>query len=170
MKWGHIFVPSFHDVDHWNLIRVFVCVCVNAINIHVVFIGKGMSVGCISTNWYSLYCHVLIFSRLTLLYHIHQSLLGITQFTSMFVLLSIITLLLFSGIILYLNPFIIEFVIWYFFWVLRMQFLQRVFSIDTIVKPLPLAMAYNVSHNLNFFMCIFTQFFGEFWFLCAIYG
>ncbi|KAK4570782.1 hypothetical protein RGQ29_029576 [Quercus rubra] len=39
------------------------------------------------------------------------------------------------------------------------QFLQRVFSIDTIVKPLPPAMAYNVSRNLNFFTCIFTQFF-----------
>uniref|UniRef100_A0A7N2RA01 Uncharacterized protein n=1 Tax=Quercus lobata TaxID=97700 RepID=A0A7N2RA01_QUELO len=37
-------------------------------------------------------------------------------------------------------------------------------SIDTIVKPLPPAMAYNVSRNLNFFMRekfmrIFTQFF-----------
>uniref|UniRef100_A0A2N9G240 Uncharacterized protein n=1 Tax=Fagus sylvatica TaxID=28930 RepID=A0A2N9G240_FAGSY len=39
------------------------------------------------------------------------------------------------------------------------QFLQRVFSIDTIVKPLPPAMAYNVSRNLNFFTRIFTQFF-----------
>ncbi|KAM3729457.1 hypothetical protein ACB098_12G013600 [Castanea mollissima] len=38
-------------------------------------------------------------------------------------------------------------------------FLQRVFSIDTIVKPLPPAMAYNVSRNLNFFTRIFTQFF-----------
>nr|XP_011465029.1 PREDICTED: LOW QUALITY PROTEIN: uncharacterized protein LOC101295135 [Fragaria vesca subsp. vesca] len=39
------------------------------------------------------------------------------------------------------------------------QFLQRVFSIDTIVKPLPASMAYNVSRNLNFFTRIFTQFF-----------
>ncbi|PON74517.1 zinc finger/BTB domain protein [Parasponia andersonii] len=39
------------------------------------------------------------------------------------------------------------------------QFLQRVFSIDTIVKPLPPVMAYNVSRNLNFFTRIFTQFF-----------
>ncbi|KAM3681638.1 hypothetical protein ACJW31_12G013200 [Castanea mollissima] len=39
------------------------------------------------------------------------------------------------------------------------QFLQRVFSIDTIVKPLPPAMAYNVSRNLNFSTHIFTQFF-----------
>ncbi|KAM3729455.1 hypothetical protein ACB098_12G013400 [Castanea mollissima] len=39
------------------------------------------------------------------------------------------------------------------------NFLQRVFGIDTIVKPLPPAMAYNVSSNLNFFMCIVTQFF-----------
>ncbi|KGN52687.1 uncharacterized protein LOC101206859 [Cucumis sativus] len=39
------------------------------------------------------------------------------------------------------------------------QFLQRVFSIDTIVKPLPPAMAYNASRNLNFFTRIFTQFF-----------
>ncbi|XP_043807544.1 uncharacterized protein LOC110609625 isoform X2 [Manihot esculenta] len=40
------------------------------------------------------------------------------------------------------------------------QFLQRVFSIDTVVKPLPPAMAYNVSRNLSFFTRIFTQFFG----------
>ncbi|XP_050265772.1 uncharacterized protein LOC126709528 [Quercus robur] len=39
------------------------------------------------------------------------------------------------------------------------QFLQRVFSIDTIMKPLPPAMAFNVSRNLNFFTRIFTQFF-----------
>ncbi|KAL2348852.1 hypothetical protein Fmac_002852 [Flemingia macrophylla] len=39
------------------------------------------------------------------------------------------------------------------------QFLQRVFSIDTVVKPLPPTMAYNVSRNLNFFTRIFTQFF-----------
>ncbi|KAJ8747314.1 hypothetical protein K2173_014519 [Erythroxylum novogranatense] len=39
------------------------------------------------------------------------------------------------------------------------QFLQRVFSIDTIVKPLPPAMAYNVSRNLSFFTRIFTRFF-----------
>ncbi|KAM7523016.1 hypothetical protein LguiA_012918 [Lonicera macranthoides] len=39
------------------------------------------------------------------------------------------------------------------------QFLQRVFSIDTIVKPLPPAMAYHVSRNLSFFTRIFTQFF-----------
>ncbi|MQM16063.1 hypothetical protein Taro_049021 [Colocasia esculenta] len=39
------------------------------------------------------------------------------------------------------------------------QFLQRVFSIDTIVKPLPPAMAYSVSRNLSFFTRIFTQFF-----------
>ena len=37
---------------------------------------------------------------------------------------------------------------------LCMQFLQRVFGIDTMVKPLPPAMAYNVSYHLNFF----TQF------------
>ncbi|KAG2714123.1 hypothetical protein I3760_03G011000 [Carya illinoinensis] len=39
------------------------------------------------------------------------------------------------------------------------QFLQRVFSIDTVVKPLPPAMAYNISRNLSFFTRIFTQFF-----------
>ncbi|BAT99691.1 uncharacterized protein LOC124827820 [Vigna umbellata] len=39
------------------------------------------------------------------------------------------------------------------------QFLQRVFSIDTVVKPLPPVMAYNVSRNLGFFTRIFTQFF-----------
>ncbi|GMQ02039.1 hypothetical protein CsSME_00048456 [Camellia sinensis var. sinensis] len=44
------------------------------------------------------------------------------------------------------------------------QFLQRVFSIDTIVKPLPPVMAYNVSRNLSFFTRIFTQFFGCFFF------
>nr|POE58295.1 hypothetical protein CFP56_05240 [Quercus suber] len=40
------------------------------------------------------------------------------------------------------------------------EFLQRVFGIDTIVKPLPPALAYNVSRNLNFFTRIFTQFFA----------
>ncbi|KAM3681636.1 hypothetical protein ACJW31_12G013000 [Castanea mollissima] len=39
------------------------------------------------------------------------------------------------------------------------QFLQQVFSIDTIVKPLLPAIAYNVSRNLNFFTRIFTRFF-----------
>ncbi|XP_057457076.1 uncharacterized protein LOC130748013 [Lotus japonicus] len=39
------------------------------------------------------------------------------------------------------------------------QFLQRVFSIDTVVKPLPPAMGQNVSRNLNFFTRIFTQFY-----------
>ncbi|KAK6942054.1 hypothetical protein RJ641_027431, partial [Dillenia turbinata] len=39
------------------------------------------------------------------------------------------------------------------------QFLQRVFSIDTVVKPLPHSMAYIVSRNLSFFTRIFTQFF-----------
>jgi len=43
---------------------------------------------------------------------------------------------------------------------LYLQFLQRVFTIDTMVKPLPPVMAYNVSRNLNFFTRIFTQFFG----------
>ncbi|KAF9591319.1 hypothetical protein IFM89_003942, partial [Coptis chinensis] len=38
------------------------------------------------------------------------------------------------------------------------QFL-RVFTIDTLVKPLPPVMAYNVSRNLSFFTSIFTQFF-----------
>ena len=149
------------------------CVCVNAINIHVVFIGKGMSIGCISTNWYSLYCHVLIFCPIDAF--IAYPSLTVWNYTVYiyvcFALNNILTpLFFFHGIILYINPFRIEFVIWYFFWVLRMQFLQRVFSTDAIVKRLLPAMAYNVSHNLNFFMCIFTQFFGEFWFLCAIYG
>ncbi|GAB2296925.1 hypothetical protein Dimus_031027 [Dionaea muscipula] len=39
------------------------------------------------------------------------------------------------------------------------RFVQRVFTIDTIVKPLPPAMAYHVSRNLSFFTRIFTQFF-----------
>ncbi|KAH7685128.1 hypothetical protein IHE45_04G019800 [Dioscorea alata] len=39
------------------------------------------------------------------------------------------------------------------------QFLRRVFSIDTLVKPLPPTMQYNVSRNLSFFTRIFTQFF-----------
>ncbi|KAI5655915.1 hypothetical protein M9H77_24708 [Catharanthus roseus] len=39
------------------------------------------------------------------------------------------------------------------------QFLQRVFSIDTIVKPLPPTPAYYISRNLSFFTRIFTQFF-----------
>ena len=42
-----------------------------------------------------------------------------------------------------------------------LQFLQRVFSMDTLVKPLPPAMAYYASRNLNFFTRIFTQFFGK---------
>ncbi|KAF9608550.1 hypothetical protein IFM89_009916 [Coptis chinensis] len=41
------------------------------------------------------------------------------------------------------------------------QFLQRVFTIDTLVKPLPPVMGYNVSRNLSFFTSIFTQFFDE---------
>ncbi|KAF9621792.1 hypothetical protein IFM89_028230, partial [Coptis chinensis] len=44
------------------------------------------------------------------------------------------------------------------------QFLKdflRVFTIDTLVKPLPPVMAYNVSRNLSFFTSIFTQFFDE---------
>lgn len=39
------------------------------------------------------------------------------------------------------------------------QFLQSVFTIDTLVKPLPPSMAFNVSRNLSFFTRIFTQFF-----------
>lgn len=39
------------------------------------------------------------------------------------------------------------------------QFLQRVFTIDTLVKPLPPAAAFTVSRNLSFFTRIFTQFF-----------
>ena len=46
------------------------------------------------------------------------------------------------------------------YFTLYLQFLQRVFTIDTMVKPLPPVMAYNVSRNLNFFTRIFTQFFG----------
>ncbi|WOL18756.1 hypothetical protein Cni_G27553 [Canna indica] len=40
----------------------------------------------------------------------------------------------------------------------NLRFLQRVFSIDTLVKPLPPAMQYNVSRNISFFTRIFTQF------------
>ncbi|VFQ69937.1 unnamed protein product [Cuscuta campestris] len=39
------------------------------------------------------------------------------------------------------------------------KFLQHVFSVDTVVKPLPISMQYNVSRNLSFFTRIFTQFF-----------
>ncbi|XP_073272020.1 uncharacterized protein [Primulina huaijiensis] len=39
------------------------------------------------------------------------------------------------------------------------MFLQHVFSVDTVVKPLPPSVAYNVSRNLTFFTRIFTQFF-----------
>ncbi|KAF9603410.1 hypothetical protein IFM89_036111 [Coptis chinensis] len=35
------------------------------------------------------------------------------------------------------------------------QFLQRVFTIDTLVKPFPPVMAYNVLRNLSFFTSIF---------------
>ncbi|WOH15268.1 hypothetical protein DCAR_0934805 [Daucus carota subsp. sativus] len=38
------------------------------------------------------------------------------------------------------------------------QFLQNVFSIETLVKPLPPPMAENVARNLSFFRRIFTQF------------
>ncbi|XP_008647666.1 uncharacterized protein [Zea mays] len=38
------------------------------------------------------------------------------------------------------------------------RFLKRVFSVDTLVKPLPPVMAYSVSRNINFFFRIFTQF------------
>ncbi|KAG8049704.1 hypothetical protein GUJ93_ZPchr0009g2195 [Zizania palustris] len=38
------------------------------------------------------------------------------------------------------------------------RFLRRVFSVDTLVKPLPPVMAYSVSRNVNFFFKIFTQF------------
>jgi hypothetical protein len=46
-----------------------------------------------------------------------------------------------------------------------LQFLKRVFSVDTLVKPLPPVMAYSVSRNINFFFRIFTQFWGK---LCCI--
>ncbi|KAK4375298.1 hypothetical protein RND71_005975 [Anisodus tanguticus] len=42
---------------------------------------------------------------------------------------------------------------------LNFQFFCSVFSIDTVVKPLPPTMAYNVARNLTFFTSIFTQFF-----------
>ena len=51
-----------------------------------------------------------------------------------------------------------------------MQFLQRVFGIDTIVKPLPPAMANNVSHKLDFFTRIFTQFLVSFDFFVQFMG
>lgn len=41
------------------------------------------------------------------------------------------------------------------------RFLRRVFSVDTLVKPLPPVMAYSVSRNVNFFFKIFTQFWDE---------
>ncbi|KAJ1266907.1 hypothetical protein BS78_07G016100 [Paspalum vaginatum] len=41
------------------------------------------------------------------------------------------------------------------------RFLKRVFSVDTLVKPLPPVMAYSVSRNVNFFFRIFTQFWDE---------
>nr|ACG34643.1 hypothetical protein [Zea mays] len=41
------------------------------------------------------------------------------------------------------------------------RFLKRVFSVDTLVKPLPPVMAYSVSRNINFFFRIFTQFWDE---------
>ncbi|KAF7096284.1 hypothetical protein CFC21_098253, partial [Triticum aestivum] len=40
-------------------------------------------------------------------------------------------------------------------------FLRRVFTVDTLVKPLPPVMAYSVSRNVNFFFKIFTQFWDE---------
>ncbi|RLM61295.1 hypothetical protein C2845_PM14G00840 [Panicum miliaceum] len=41
------------------------------------------------------------------------------------------------------------------------RFLKRVFSVDTLVKPLPPVMAYSVSRSVNFFFRIFTQFWDE---------
>ncbi|XP_051200665.1 uncharacterized protein [Lolium perenne] len=41
------------------------------------------------------------------------------------------------------------------------RFLKRVFTVDTLVKPLPPVMAYSVSRNVNFFFKIFTQFWDE---------
>lgn len=40
-------------------------------------------------------------------------------------------------------------------------FLRHIFNVDTVVKPLPPSVAYNVSRNLTFTR-IFTQFFGKF--------
>jgi hypothetical protein len=39
------------------------------------------------------------------------------------------------------------------------QFLRRVFSIDTLVRPLPAPLGQSVARNLGFFTRIFTQFF-----------
>ncbi|CAD6266381.1 unnamed protein product [Miscanthus lutarioriparius] len=41
------------------------------------------------------------------------------------------------------------------------RFLKKVFSVDTLVKPLPPVMAYSVSRNISFFFRIFTQFWDE---------
>ncbi|RLN04775.1 hypothetical protein C2845_PM13G00990 [Panicum miliaceum] len=46
-------------------------------------------------------------------------------------------------------------------WSYLKLFLKRVFSVDTLVKPLPPVMAYSVSRNVNFFFRIFTQFWDE---------
>ncbi|KAI8545994.1 hypothetical protein RHMOL_Rhmol07G0081100 [Rhododendron molle] len=49
-----------------------------------------------------------------------------------------------------------------FNFLINLPFLQKVFSFDTVVKPLPPAMGYNITRNWNFFTRIFTQFFeGE---------
>lgn len=39
------------------------------------------------------------------------------------------------------------------------QFLKRVFSVDTLLMPLPTELSRNVARNLGFFTRIFTQFF-----------
>ncbi|KAG5539227.1 hypothetical protein RHGRI_019707 [Rhododendron griersonianum] len=46
-----------------------------------------------------------------------------------------------------------------FNFLINVPFLQKVFSFDTVVKPLPPAMGYNITRNWNFFTRIFTQFF-----------
>ena len=55
-------------------------------------------------------------------------------------------------------------------YILCIQFLQQVFSIDTIMKPPPPSMTYDASHNLNFITCICTQFIGRFWLSFAFMG
>eukprot|EP01018_Ginkgo_biloba_P010253 Gb_31834 [translate_table: standard] len=39
------------------------------------------------------------------------------------------------------------------------QFIRRVFSIDTLLKPLPPVLGQSIGRNLGFFTRIFTQFF-----------
>lgn len=42
-----------------------------------------------------------------------------------------------------------------------LQFFQRIFSLDTFLRPLPPGIAQSIARSIGFFTRIFTQFWGE---------